>query len=135
MFVAGFIGSPQMNFFDVSLDNEDVVLSDGNRFKLTSETAEKLKKYGKNKLILGIRGEDIKFDSNNIALYRDSVLKSVIENNEIMGNENNLYFPIGGITAVARVSKYEVSQIGDKVEFVFMPHKAHFFDADTKETI
>ena len=39
------------------------------------------------------------------------------------GNENNLYFQFAGSKTVARVSKYEISQIGDKVSFVFMPHK------------
>ena len=50
-----------------------------------------------------------------------------------MGNENNLYFTFGGAAAVARVSKYEISQIGDEIEFVFMPSKLHFFDKETEE--
>ena len=50
-----------------------------------------------------------------------------------MGNENNLYFEFGGETTVARVTKYDVSQIGDDVTFVFMPHKLHFFDIETEE--
>lgn len=52
-----------------------------------------------------------------------------------MGNENNLYFEFGGISSVARVSKYETSQPGDEAEFVFMPHKMHFFDIDTEEAV
>ncbi len=48
-----------------------------------------------------------------------------------MGNENNLYFNFGGAQAVARVSKYEISQIGDRIDFVFMPSKMHFFDKET----
>ena len=51
------------------------------------------------------------------------------------GNENNLYFRFAGSKTVARVSKYEISQIGDKVSFVFMPHKLHFFDSTTEKTI
>ena len=51
------------------------------------------------------------------------------------GNENNLYFQFAGSKTVARVSKYEISQIGDKVSFVFMPHKLHFFDSTTEKTI
>ena len=50
------------------------------------------------------------------------------------GNENNLYFQFAGSKTVARVSKYEISQIGDKVSFVFMPHKLHFFDSTTEKT-
>ena len=52
-----------------------------------------------------------------------------------MGNENNLYFQFGGCQAVARVSKYEISQVGDEIEFVFVPSKMHFFDKDTEMAI
>ncbi len=63
-FVAGFIGSPQMNFFDVTIDGNTVVFADGNRIELPENIIEKLggKKDG---LILGIRGEDIKLDAWN----------------------------------------------------------------------
>ena len=44
---------------------------------------------------------------------------------------SNLYFSFGGAQAVARVSKYEISQIGDTIHFVFMPSKMHFFDKET----
>lgn len=53
----------------------------------------------------------------------------------VTGNENNLYFQFAESKTVARVSKYEISQIGDKVSFVFMPHKLHFFDSTTEKTI
>ena len=46
--------------------------------------------------------------------------------------KNNLYFQFGGCQAVARVSKYEISQVGDEIEFVFMPSKIHFFDKETE---
>ena len=45
-----------------------------------------------------------------------------------MGNENNLYFEFGGSQAVARVSKYEISGLGDEIEFVLNPTRLHFFD-------
>lgn len=132
-FVAGFIGSPQMNFFDVTIENGHIVFSDGNKMKITEETA-KLRKHGK-KMILGIRGEDIKFDPQNMDVYKENKMSAVVDNTEIMGNENNLYFEFGGATTVARVSKYEVCKIGDKVDFVFVPHRMHFFDCETEEAI
>lgn len=133
-FVAGFIGSPQMNFYHITLEGSEVVFADGNRMQIAKETADKLMKHS-NKLILGIRGEDIKFDEQNLDIYKGSRQQAVVENTEIMGNENNLYFEFGGALTVARVSKYEVSQIGDKVEFVFVAHKLHFFDSETEEVI
>ncbi len=132
-FVAGFIGSPQMNFYDVTIKGNDMVFMDGKAFRLPDSVGERLK--GREHVIMGIRGEDIKFDSSNLDIYADGRQKAVIDNTEIMGNENNLYFEFGGIASVARVSKYEVSQVGDEVEFVFMPHKMHFFDVETEQAI
>lgn len=133
-FVAGFIGSPQMNFFDVTVDGSQIVFSDGSRIQITDEMAEKLKNQN-HKMTLGIRGEDIKFDPQNLDVFKENRLKAVIDNTEIMGNENNLYFEFGGTTTVARVSKYEICKVGDEVEFVFVPHKMHFFDSETEESI
>ena len=133
-FVAGFIGSPQMNFYDVTIQGTSMRFADGSTMKLPEAIAEKMAAH-KGELILGIRGEDIKFDSQNLELYQENKQQAVIENTEIMGNENNLYFTFGGSLSVARVSKYEVSRIGDQVEFVFMPHKMHFFDKATEQVI
>ena len=133
-FVAGFIGSPQMNFYDVTVNGAEMTFADGSKMTLAKSTAEKLSSH-QGELILGIRGEDIKFDSQNIDVYKQNSQQAVIENTEIMGNENNLYFQFGGAQTVARVSKYEVCQMGDQVEFVFMPHKMHFFDKETEMSI
>ena len=149
-FVAGFIGSPQMNFFNVTVDGSTVKFSDGNTITL-SEGMQKKLNGRTGEMILGIRGEDIKLDAQNIDLNKTNVQSAVItdtevmgnENNlyfsfggaqavaRVMGNENNLYFSFGGAQAVARVSKYEISQIGDTIHFVFMPSKMHFFDKET----
>ena len=133
-FVAGFIGSPQMNFYDITLDGNQIVFEDGNTMQLPDEMAGKLAKYSK-KMILGIRGEDIKFDPQNLDIYKENKQHAVIENTEIMGNENNLYFSFGNASTVARVSKYEVSKVGDEVEFIFVPHKLHFFDKEIENVI
>ena len=132
-FVAGFIGSPQMNFYPVKLEENTLSFEGGGTINLPERFAEKLSP--RKELIMGIRGEDIKLDEQNMELYGADKQCATIENTEIMGNENNLYFPFGGITTVARVSKYEVSEIGDAVEFVMVPHKMHFFDPKTEAAI
>ena len=130
-FVAGFIGSPQMNFFDVTLKGNEVTFEDGNKLMLPEAILKKLNgKEGE--MTLGIRGEDLKMDGQNLELYKENKMKAVITDTEVMGNENNLYFQFGGCQAVARVSKYEISQVGDEIEFVFMPSKIHFFDKETE---
>ena len=131
-FVAGFIGSPQMNFYDVKIDGRNLIFKDGNKIELPEAIANRIAGYSE--VIMGIRGEDIKFDTTNLDVY-GSHQKAVIDNTEIMGNENNLYFDFGGSVTIARVSKYEVSQVGDEVEFTFMPHKMHFFDKETEQVI
>lgn len=132
-FVAGFIGSPQMNFYDVRVEKNGITFSDGKSIRLSDTVTAKLQGY--DQVIMGIRGEDIKFDDQNLDVYKDTRQQAVINNTEIMGTENNLYFQFGGITSVARVSKYEVSKIGDSVDFVMMPHKMHFFHPETEEVI
>ena len=130
-FVAGFIGSPQMNFFDVTVTGNNITFADGSTFALSESVVKKL--AGKEgDMILGIRGEDLKMDAANLELYKESRQKAIITDTEVMGNENNLYFQFGGCQAVARVSKYEISQVGDEIEFVFVPSKMHFFDKDTE---
>ena len=79
-------------------------------------------------MILGIRGEDIKLDPQNLDLYKNNKMSATVDSIEVMGNENNLYFSFGGTASVARVSKYEISQAGDEIEFVFIPSRMHFFD-------
>lgn len=93
------------------------------------------KLVGRNRVILGIRGEDIKFDPANLEVYAGNEQTAIINNTEIMGNENNLYFEFGGETTVARVTKYDISEVVEEVRFVFMSHKLHFFDIDTEEVI
>ena len=133
-FVAGFIGSPQMNFFDVTIEGNTVKFADGKQMPLPENIINQL--GGKTSgLILGIRGEDIKLDAQNLEVYGEGKQSAVVENTEVMGNENNLYFTFGGAVAVARVSKYEISQVGDTIDFTFVPSKLHFFDKETEECL
>ena len=129
-FVAGFIGSPQMNFFQVAVEENQVRFADGSFLTLPADTLQRLGGR-QGEMVLGIRGEDVKLDSQGAEQDGAGRLQAVITNNEVMGNENNLYFTFGGSQAVARVSKYELRSIGDAISFVFMPSKLHFFDKNT----
>ena len=82
-FVAGFIGSPQMNFYPVKLEGNVLVFEDNNKVVLPDAIARKLTAY-KNEFIMGIRGEDIKFDNQNLDLYADTKQSAVIDKTEIM---------------------------------------------------
>lgn len=132
-FVAGFIGSPQMNFIEVNVTDNIVEFKDGNKIHLSKGVRDRLQKSGK--MILGIRGEDIKFDFLNMNLRKDDILHSTVTNVEVMGNENNIYFSLGDETVVARASKYDLKNIGEKIEFVIDTNRLHFFDVETGENI
>ncbi len=133
IFVAGFIGSPQMNFFKCKVQNGKLIFQDGAQYQLDEKQQAKLK--GRSEVVMGIRGEDIKFSDLYIQQHPENTMKALITNIEVMGNENNLYFEIGGQQAVARVDKYEVCQEGDTRSFVFNPDKMHFFDPQSEKTI
>ncbi len=132
-FVAGFIGSPQMNFFTVDIADGYLLFGDGSRYELTNEQKRKLS--GLKKVTMGIRGEDIKFAKNYLDEHQHNIMHATIENTEVMGNENNMYFQAAGQLTVARVDKYEVCNPGDQKDFVFLPEKMHFFDAETEKAI
>ena len=133
-FVAGFIGSPQMNFYEVNVNGDTVTFSDGNSIKLPDSVLSKLGGR-QGELILGIRGEDIKLDPQTIDLCKNSKISAVVDSVEVMGNENNLYFSFGGNASVARVSKNEIRKTGDTIEFVFVPSRIHFFDKQTEKSL
>ncbi len=129
-FVAGFIGSPQMNFFDVTVKGDQMEFSGGSHMTIPAEVLEKLKGKQGN-MVFGIRGEDIRMDAQSLEACGKEQMKAVITDTEVMGNENNLYFTFGGAQAVARVSKYDLHQMGDEITFTFVPTKMHFFDRET----
>ena len=133
-FVGSFIGSPQMNFLNVEVKGNKAILENGSKITLPEGILKRMNNR-QGKLCMGFRAEDIKLDNLNIGLFEDSIITSSIENTEIMGNENNLYFKIGNTTAVARVGKEDVKEIGEQFKFVINVNKVHFFDLDTEENI
>ena len=133
-FVGSFIGSPQMNFLNVEVKGNKAILENGSKITLPEGILKRMNNR-QGKLCMGFRAEDIKLDNLNIGLFEDSIITSAIDNTEIMGNENNLYFKIGNTTAVARVGKEDVKEIGEQFKFVINVNKVHFFDLDTEENI
>ncbi len=129
-FVAGFIGSPQMNFFYVTVSGNIATFRDGNIIRLSEDTMKRLNGQ-QGEMVLGIRGEDIRPAVQSTGPDSGDLMHAVITDTEVMGNENNLFFGFGDIQAVARVSKDELRQVGDKIDFTFQQPKMHFFDKTT----
>ncbi|HVO72389.1 MAG TPA: sn-glycerol-3-phosphate ABC transporter ATP-binding protein UgpC [Ignavibacteriaceae bacterium] len=137
-FVAGFIGSPSMNFIEGKIiQNADMnfISSGGNiNFKLDAGN-NKIKNYLNKKVWLGIRPEDI-YDAGSLVNKGDySNLEVSLEVVEPMGNEIFLYFMIEGVQFVARIPAREKPQAGTKRNLLFDVNKLHFFDYESENAI
>ena len=139
LFVAGFIGSPQMNMVEakVNASGNDVVLEfDGNKVKLPASKAKKLIDggYAGKTVIMGIRPEDLYDEAERVA-GSDAVITANIEVYELLGAEVYLYFTVGGKNFTARVNPRTEARTGDTVKFALDVDKIHVFDKDTELTI
>ena len=137
-FVAGFIGSPAMNFFEVTL--EDGRLVGPNRdFSLQVPEGNlkglREKGYEGNKLIFGIRPEDINMEPAFLETFPESVLTAKISVSELLGAESHLYCAVGGSEFVAKVDARDHMNTGSSIKLGFDLNKAHYFDADTEDNI
>ncbi|WP_419509943.1 ABC transporter ATP-binding protein [Candidatus Allofournierella excrementavium] len=140
MFVAGFIGSPQMNFLDATLNKEGetywIDLS-GDKIVLPAEkTADgKLDAYVGKAVKAGVRPEDIKDDEEFVAKHSGCKLTATVEVSELMGSEIYLYLDYKGNKLTARVAPTSKAKNGSEVVVAFDPHKVHLFDPETEVTI
>jgi multiple sugar transport system ATP-binding protein len=137
-FVAGFIGSPAMNFMEGKLteDNGNIYFEEGqNKVRLLDDMATKVRDYVGKEVSFGTRPEDIKDKANVPEKSPESTIKVNLEVVEPMGNEIILYGNTGSSYIVARVDAHDKSQVGDQVDLVIDMAKVHVFDRDTEKTV
>lgn len=147
LFVAGFLGSPSMNFFRCTVKAEE-----NNRTALLLDDAKTVKKvyldgtrgkqiadrYNGRHVILGIRPEDIYelAEAKKLGIENKSVdVYEPVVNREMLGAEVILYFDEQGKTLAVRLSPENQTQVGEKVSLYFDMEKAHVFDPETEENI
>ena len=140
MFVAGFIGSPQMNFVDAKLEKEGntyYVDISGDKVALPAEKvkAGELDKYVGKAVKAGVRPEDIKDDPEFLAAHADSALTATVEVSELMGSEIYLYLDYKGNKMTARVAPTSKARNGATVKVAFDSHKIHLFDVESELAI
>jgi multiple sugar transport system ATP-binding protein len=138
-FVAGFIGSPPMNFMEgtIEKENDRYYFNEGNFKAIVPERMKsKLDKYLNKELTFGIRPEDIYDPSfgrpTDVTL---SEIKATVEIVEPMGSELYLYLTTGKSPFIARVDAHVQAQIDEVKPFLFNLDKCHFFDTETEEAI
>ncbi|MFC3927700.1 ABC transporter ATP-binding protein [Streptococcus caprae] len=136
-FVAGFIGSPAMNFFTLTFDGTHVSNGRNLNLEVPEGQAKQLrdKGYQGKDLILGIRPEDIKSSQVVLDTYPASKVTAEVVVSELLGSESMLYNRIDDTEFVCRVDARDYHQPGEKVELSFELNKAHFFDLETEQSI
>ncbi len=136
-FVAGFIGSPAINFFEVTAKKDCLVGENGFKIALPQGQAKLLeaKGYLDKKLIFGIRPEDI--SANHIALdaYPEAIVTAEVQVSELLGAETMLYLKHGDYEFSSRVEARDFHEPGQEVKLAFNVAKGHFFAKDTEKVI
>jgi multiple sugar transport system ATP-binding protein len=140
IFVAGFIGSPQMNFMDAKVEEKDgkVVLVFGDdTVVLPEDKAVAVKKGGYigKDVIMGIRPENLDDSAEFIAKHPESIISATVEVTELMGAETYIYLAKGKSNIIARVNGSSKAQVGDVLKLALDTSKIHVFDKETENTV
>ena len=140
LFVAGFMGSPQMNFLDAQIAEKggDLIAKVGEYDVVIPAAKAKVLKdggYVGKTVVLGIRPEDVHDEADFIAKSPDTVIEAKIRVYEMLGAEVFLYFDYEGANMTARVEPKTAARTGDVVKFALDAEKIHVFDKETEETI
>ena len=140
LFVAGFMGSPAMNFIDaeVKQDGGNVTLSFGrHNIKVPDAKAKELLDggYVGKTVVMGIRPEDIHDDEIMVSSNPDSTIETTVKIYELLGAEVLLYFDLEEASCVAKVNPRTTARIGDTVKFALDLNKLHIFDKETEQVI
>ena len=140
LFVAGFIGSPQMNFVDATckVQGDKVFLAAGpSEIELPAAKAKKLIDggYDGKTVVLGIRPEDVHDEPAFLQASPNTVIEAKIRVYEMLGAEVFLYFDYEGSSMTARVDPRTTARTGDTVKFALDAEKIHVFDKETEQTL
>lgn len=136
-FVAGFIGSPQMNFFNVTY--KDGYIDDGQGIKLeVPEGRAKVldaKGYNGKAIVMGLRPEDIHMEEAFLETWPEAVVSAKVVVSELLGATSQLYMNVDKTEFVGVVNARDFHKPGDSVKAGFNLNNAHFFDKETQVTI
>ena len=142
LFVAGFIGSPQMNFFNVTLakEDKDVVAKFGdNKIVIPPSKLSKFadESYIGKEVVMGIRPENIHDEDVFVQAAPNAVINCDVEVTELMGSETYLYLKTSGKdeNIIARVNPRTTSRAGQTIQVAFDVNHLHFFDKETETTL
>jgi len=137
-FVAGFIGSPSMNFLDATvIDREGILYLDTGVFVVTVpvEFKDFLEKYINKDVIFGIRPEDMHEAKPTSVKSKDNIIKAKVEVKELLGSDVFLYLKKGEKEITAKVNSRTKAEVGKDISLVLDVNKIHVFDKDNGKAI
>jgi multiple sugar transport system ATP-binding protein len=137
LFVAGFIGSPAMNFLETKLARQDGHLYvDGGVFRaeVPPEHSTALAEWAGKPIIFGIRPEDV-YDRAHAPSQNGALLRANVDVHEPLGSDVILYLTAGAHTLVARVDAHSQARMGQATEVIFNMKKMHVFNPETHAAI
>jgi len=138
LFVAGFIGSPSMNFFPgiITVSGGKVAVDmDSFKVQVPDALAGPYKNMEGKKVVFGIRPENIHDPDFAPPNIHGEKVSAKVDVTELMGNETFLYLVNGKNTFIARVDPRSHKRVGDEVQIIFDMDKFHIFDVETEEAI
>ena len=139
LFVAGFIGSPSMNFFDAALKADDsgalIVEGTGFRVQVPASKAEMYKGMAGKQIVFGIRPEDIHDAEYLPANISPAYVDARVDVVEQMGNEMILYLELAGKTFIARTDPRTRAATGNTMRIAFNMENVHLFDRDSEQSL
>jgi multiple sugar transport system ATP-binding protein len=134
-FVAGFIGSPAMNFIPTTIAESNGALfaeAGGLRMKVLAERVSRMAAYKGQTVTLGIRPEDLRVSSGADSDYAFDAMVDVVEP---LGSEILLDVTLANQSVVARVEPTVKARTHEKIRLAFVPERIHFFDMKTEAVI
>lgn len=133
-FVAGFIGSPSMNFFKGTYENGSITFKTGEKIHLPSSLTDG--KTIPHDVIIGLRPENIHpAGGEHDSLYPDATFDIKVALAELLGNEYYLHTNFGGIDMVCKFNSEKAINSGDSVKINLNPGKIHLFNPENEEAI
>jgi multiple sugar transport system ATP-binding protein len=140
MFVAGFMGSPQMNFINSTIEKNDgkyFVKFDKYSIQIpdAKNVNDTLKDWVGKEVVFGIRPENVHDEPDFIEKHSDGIVDADVDLTELMGAETYLYLNCAGNAITARVEPTSTAKSGDKIRIAFDLNKMHLFDKETEVTI
>ena len=137
MFVAGFIGTPPMNFIRGKVEKDQWFVAGDHKIMVPNDKFEIIRSNGMvgKELVLGIRPEDIHDEQVVHDTYPNAIVDIIVDVAELLGSETNLYTTINGNNVCASINARAGVRIGDKMKLALDMNKCHFFNPEDEQRL